>query len=430
MKIFKRIFAMLLCVIICFTVSISSFAASDTATITVSSAEALPGDTITINVEISDNPGIMAMAFCITYDSDALTFKNYSKGYLSNYTVKDHSDKGYVSFVNVENKDKATDGTIISILFEVKEYAKPGNHAITLANSNREKHGTKLHNSFSTSKQEFVVPIVKSGTVTVGETCKNAGHRYSEWSIVYPATCTSTGLRNRLCERCSTFDEEVIPAAHDFDADWTVDKAATPEEDGEMSRHCKKCDAVTDKITFSYEEIGGDEDDTSSGDTTSDNTSSDSDASSENTPSTDSSTQDGSQENNSSDNISQSESSNTSSESNTDKKPVINNTVGEKVPLNEVEKFKDYQQNIKPNINSSEASSNDTSEEASSEIDSDNSDTTIGTVQNSTSDTPDSEPPFWATAGRIVTIVLCSALSIGIVVLGVLLILRNKNSNK
>lgn len=423
MKIPKRISAMLLCAILCFTVSISSFAATDTAAIKVSSTEALPGDAVTITIDISNNPGIMAMAFCITYDSDALVYKNYSKGYLSSYTVKDHSDKGYVSFVNVENKDISTDGTIISVLFEVKEDAAPGKHVITLANSNIDRHGKKLHNSFSNSKQQFIVPSVVSGGVTVAETCNNAGHKYSEWNIVYPATCTNTGLRNRLCERCSTFSEEIIPIAHDFEADWTVDKAATPEEDGIMSRHCTKCDAVTDEITFSYEEIGGSEDDTSS-DSDSDNTSSDNDSSSEIT-STESNTTESSS---SGDTIDDSASS-TSSQTTPTQKPIINNVVGEKVPLSEVEKFEDYQQSIKSDTDNNADDSSNTDNDTSSVVIPDSSDATTNTIENNNSTVVNKEPSFFSTTGGIITIVLCSVLSIGILALGVLLILRNKKTN-
>ncbi len=417
MKVIKILFSLLICTIFVFSFCLSAFAATDTAKITVSSADAMPGDSITINVDISNNPGIMAMAFCITYDNDSLVYKNFSKGYLTSYTVKDHSDKGYVSFVNVENKDNSTDGTIISILFEVKEDAAPGKHTITLANSNIDRHGKKLHNSFSNSKQQFVVPIVTSGGVTVAETCENAGHDYTEWNVVYPATCTTTGLKNRLCERCSTFEEETIPASHDFEAEWTVDKAATPEEDGIMSRHCTKCDAVTDKITFSYEEISGDDD--SSNEEESDNTPSDDDSSSEITSNesnlTGSDTSSITVDNTSSD---------TSNQAAPNKKPNINNIVGEKVPIEEAEKFEDYEQIIKPDTENSIPENN-----TSSDTTPNSSDVTTGVIQNNNTTTQNKEPSFLSTTGGIITTILCVILSVGIVVLGVLLILRNKKSN-
>lgn len=420
MKIAKRIFSLLLCTMICFALSFSTFAASSTANIKISSATVMPGDTVTINIEISNNPGIMAMAFCITYDSDALTYKNYSKGYLSGYTVKDHSDKGHVAFFNAENKDISTNGTIISLLFEVKEDAKPGKHVIALANRNRDKHGTKLHNSFSNSKQQFVVPVVASGGVTVGETCKNAGHKYSSWNVVREANCTTTGLKERICARCEIVAEETIPFTHDFEAEWTIDKAATPEEDGIMSRHCTKCDAVTDKITFSYEEIGGDEDDTSSDDV-SDEVSGD-DSSSEITSNESDIT-----ENNSSLDASDSD---ISSENTPNKKPAINNVVGEKVPLAEAEKFENYQQSITPDTDNIGADNSSADSDISSDVTPDSSDVTTGVTENNNSTTNDKDPSFLSTTGGIITTILCAALSIGILALGILLILRNKKSNE
>lgn len=438
----KKFLSALLCTIICISASFTALAASNDAAITVSSVSAMPGDTVVIDVEISNNPGIMAMAFCITYDSDALTYTDYEKGYLSSYTIKDHSEKGHISVVNVENTDKSNNGKIISVVFEVKENAKPGKHVIGIANSNRDKYGTKLHNSFSNSKQQFVVPLVTAGGVTVQETCENSGHKYGDWNIINAANCTETGLKNRTCARCQIVDEVAIPITHDFEAEWTVDKAATPDEDGIMSRHCKLCDAVTDKITFCYEEIGGgDEDDTSIGNTSSDSTSS-GNASNDNTSneasSENSSTNVGSDtdisEDTSSDNQSDTQSqtgiqnNGSQTEIKPTQKPIINNVVGEKVPLSEVEKFEDYQQNIKPSLENNSSNEEITSSEVnSSKIETDNSDVTTGVTQNnSDTDSQNKEPSFFTTPTGIIMIVICLLISIGIITLGIVLIVRRK----
>ncbi len=257
MRIFKRLLTVLLCAII----SCSFFAtvsAATTPTITVSSVEAVPGKTVKIDIEIAGNPGIMAMAFCITYDSEMLVYKGFERGYISSCTTQNHADKGHVSFVNVENKDVSTNGKIISLSFDIKSDAKPGEYAITLANSNREKYGTKLHNSFSNSKQDFVVPRVVSGGVTVLESCEEIGHQYSEWNTTKDANCNEIGLKERVCIRCEAVEEDIIPITHDFESEWSVDKDATSEEDGVMSRHCTKCNEVTDVKTFKLGDIDGD----------------------------------------------------------------------------------------------------------------------------------------------------------------------------
>ena len=399
MKIFKRILTALLCAIISLSFFTVAYAAT-TPQISITTSEAKPGDTVRINISISNNPGIMAMAFCITYDSETLEYKNYAKGYLSNYTVQDHADKGHISFVNVENKNVSTNGVLLGLVFEVKKDATPGNHVISLANSNREKHGTKLHNSFSNSKQEFIIPKVVSGSVVVPETCENSGHKYGDWNILKDASCTETGLKKHFCVRCETSEEITIPITHDFENDWTIDKEATPQEDGVMSRHCTKCDEITDKVTFKYEEIG-DSDDTSS-ESSSDTVS---DASSEKIDS------------------SIIDSSNASSDTT---KPIINNTVGEKVPLQEVEKLEDYQQNVKPNIDNNTTQSE--TESNVPDLNSSTDTTTTGPIQNSEPEQNKQKPTLDISSSEIVLIILCSILSIGIIALGVILILRNKKS--
>ena len=68
------------------------------------------------------------------------------------------------------------------------------------------------------------------------------------------ATCTETGLSGgSKCSVCGTLLDihNVVPAlGHDFEADWTVDFEATTEAEGQKSRHCTRCDEVTDIIAI------------------------------------------------------------------------------------------------------------------------------------------------------------------------------------
>lgn len=71
------------------------------------------------------------------------------------------------------------------------------------------------------------------------------------------ATCTEDGYKEvGTCEVCGVHysykdDENVIPAlGHDYEAEFTVDKAATCTESGVKSRHCTRCDARTDEQTI------------------------------------------------------------------------------------------------------------------------------------------------------------------------------------
>ena len=388
--------------------------ATTTPNINISTKTANLGDTVTIDINISNNPGIMAMAFCIVYDSDSLSFESYEKGYLSSCTLKDHSDKGHVSFVNVEGSDKTNNGKIISLCFKVKDNAKSGLHQIYLANSDRQKNGNKLHNSFANSKQDYIIPTVTSGGIIILGNCQTE-HKYGSWHTTKDANCAETGLKNRTCELCGYNEEVIITVPHNFETEWTIDKAATPDTDGEMSRHCTDCDATTDKIIFSYEEIGGDEtpDDNTSSDTTSDTTNSEntSDITSDNV------------NNDDTDNSITNSSADSNNSSTDNKKPSIDNIVGEKVPQQEAEKLENYPQVNKPEQenpgNDNITSDNSSSQETVSKDETLDSSTVI--------ERPENEyDSFFTTPTGIAMIIVCAVLSIGVLALGVMLIIRNK----
>ena len=64
-----------------------------------------------------------------------------------------------------------------------------------------------------------------------------------------PPTCTDSGMNLYVCADCGLTKTETVPArGHDFSYDWTLDKAATCTEAGQQSRHCTRCDAVTDVL--------------------------------------------------------------------------------------------------------------------------------------------------------------------------------------
>ncbi len=447
MKSLKRIIVTFLCLVLLFSITVI---AAPTTTITISNATVMPGETTTIDIRISNNPGIMAMTFCITYDSDSLEYVKYTKGYLSKYTVKDHPNKGHIIFVNDESSDVSKDGTIISIEFKVKDNATPGKHIISLANNNRDKYGSKLHNSFSNSNLEYIVPVVNQGFITVGETCENAGHKYGEWETTTPADCTTTGIREHSCIRCQFTEEEEIPFAHDFELVWTVDKAATPTEDGIMSRHCKNCNATTDQFTFTYEEV---EDSEEPDDNTSSETPSQDESSSESNSSENVSNESASSESSSNEENTQSDTSSNNTTSNTTNKPStkpnkapINNTVGSKNPQSAIENIKDYQENVKPNIGNLDELSNiqdsnkenptittgandsDLTSSNTNSSDNDKNQSNSSQEKDTVTNNLSASPQKAVRSPLEITILVISAIiSIAVIAFAVLFIIRNKN---
>lgn len=125
-----------------------------------------------------------------------------------------------------------------------------------------------------------------------------AAHDWGEWTVTTPATCTTDGVKTKVCAHDATHTQtEAIAATghtltahpavaatctepgtqaywtcgacgktfsdadgeneiaepvsvpapgHDYDTEFTVDKAATCTEPGSESKHCKNCDATTE----------------------------------------------------------------------------------------------------------------------------------------------------------------------------------------
>lgn len=426
MKKIKIFMSLILCIVLCAAMSFSVFAAP-VPNIKISNEAAMAGQEVTVDITISGNPGIMAMTFSITYDKAQFEFINVANGFISTPTYKDHSDKGYVAFSISETSDKTTSGNIMSIKFKIKDTAKPGKYAINLCNPDYEKYGSKIDNCFSNSKEELIVPKITIGSITVETECDRTGHNFGGWAVTKEPSCTETGLKTRTCSRCGGVEEISLTIKHDLEDDWTVDKAATPQENGTMSRHCKLCGAHLEEITFTYEEVGGNDTESSNPEnnsssnnssSTNDNSQPDNSETESSDSQTDSSTDDNSQPTQSTPDTS---SDNTIDTPN--KKPTINNTVGSKNPLSAVEGLKDYQdkfvQNEPEEPTESEIFINPEQQEGINDIDSDNQ--SKKEIKPST---------FFTSTAGIVLLVICILLSLGILVLGVILIIKNNKKSQ
>lgn len=417
MKIFKKVVSLVLCLILC-TFMLPAISAANDTKIILTHESAMPGKEVTVDISITGNPGIMAMTFSVVYDKDQFEYISFSKGFISTPQYKDHPDKGYVTFSVCEASNKLNNGNILSVSFKIKKDATPGKYPITIGNHNYEDKGKKIDNCFANSSEKYIVPTVSAGSIRVESDCDKLGHDFGGWSTKTKPTCQVNGVDIRVCDRCGMVEEKSTSVDHDFEDEWTVDKAATPDETGIMSRHCKNCNEVTDMISFTYEEVGGDGGDTSSEgssseDASEDNSSSDDASNIDSENSSESSNEEGSSDNNTT-------SENTSSVPPSNKKPPINNTVGSKNPLSAVEGLKDYQEIIKPNV--SKPTDNITESDEN----------TTGTNSDKNEDEKKgNDKPFFKTVLGVIIAILGGLLSIGILALGVvLIIIRNKKEEQ
>lgn len=214
--------------------------------VVVSSATGIPGDSVVFNVDIVGNPGIMAVTVTFHYDPNILEYEAYYAGILSKDTLARHS--GYISVVYCGRQDLTGDGTLFSMKMKIKDSAQVGTYAVTVKNNRCED---TLEGAFANWNVDRLSGNAVPGSVTVGYNGENCKHRFTAYEAVVPAGCTTDGVDSRSCTVCGhTETVETPKLGHQYEENWTIDTAATADESGVMSRHCVRCDAVTDKVRF------------------------------------------------------------------------------------------------------------------------------------------------------------------------------------
>lgn len=161
----KRLLSVIMALIIVLTAlptSVVAFAA-DTATVSVESVNAVPGSTVDVNVNLTNNPGIMAAAFTITYD-DGLTLVDAKSGdaFSALSMTKPESFSSPCKFawdaLDLAEED-IKDGTILTLTFNVAENIE--------ANSNLNVKITYSSKDIIDSNIQSVPLNVNNGKVTI-----------------------------------------------------------------------------------------------------------------------------------------------------------------------------------------------------------------------------------------------------------------------
>ena len=132
----RKIAAFVLLVLFCVTLFPGRILSAEKgAELSLKGEAAAPGDTVTVEVKISDNPGINTLKIKIGYDDARLTLLSAESGgvfkdmgYLGAQTI----DVNPYIMVWSRASDVSEDGTIGFLTFRVSESADPGDAALTL----------------------------------------------------------------------------------------------------------------------------------------------------------------------------------------------------------------------------------------------------------------------------------------------------------
>lgn len=135
----KKIISGICAAAFCLTAIISSFsvfAVGGNATASVSSVNGAPGETVTVDISLTGNPGMTSIYFMVGYDADTFELLNVSDkklwGSSPVYDLNRDSNPIILSWIDGLG-DYSTTGTMASIDFKIKDTAVGGDYTISLS---------------------------------------------------------------------------------------------------------------------------------------------------------------------------------------------------------------------------------------------------------------------------------------------------------
>lgn len=202
--------------------------------ITISSTEAGPGETVTIDITIFGYDGITAFQMTPDYDTAKLSLekveKNTSFPGLLNYGSN-------ITWVNLEKSDYF--GTAFTLTFRVLDSVEKGTTNISFTDC-----------SFKDQDEKDVEVSISPGTITVKS--KGHIHTWDAGKVTKAATCKEAGEKTFTCTVCKETKTETISKDASNHADYGTEvknaKAATETAKGYTGDTvCKGCGAVLKK---------------------------------------------------------------------------------------------------------------------------------------------------------------------------------------
>lgn len=216
--------------------------AEDIGNVTVGTACGKAGDTVEVEVNLVENPGIVSLYLAIGYDANVLQLNSvtnqgllpdYQSGALTNNPVA-------VSWEDpVTTVDHVQTGTLVKVSFTILDNAKPGDTEITVG-----QYGNNTPYDVNLNDRTFEY---HSGKVTIEAPTHE--HVFGDWTVTQAADCTHKGQEERGCtvEGCTEKEtRETDALGHDF-GEWKQVVAASITAPGREERTCSRCNYVESK---------------------------------------------------------------------------------------------------------------------------------------------------------------------------------------
>lgn len=257
----KKVITVILAVILIVSTCVFPVSAAGSGSFSMTGATGKQGDTVTVAVNLSSNPGLITMKFSITYGSDLELTNVSNSGLLAGWTTPSPTISSpytirWADSLSTTNNVKT--GKLVTLTFKIKDSASAGDKTVTLNFlESRDADGGK--NTFSGASATVKVTckshtygnyekVSDSQHKRICSACGNTetkGHTWNGGTVTKEASCKETGTKTYTCTAngCGATKTENIAKTngHSFSA-WTRTKEPTCTEKGSESRKCSICD--------------------------------------------------------------------------------------------------------------------------------------------------------------------------------------------
>lgn len=204
--------------------------AAEPAELSGGNVDAENGKTVQYAVTLENNPGLWAVKFTASYDSEALKLTAVKAGDIFTEEEitppQELTDTPYV-FLGVKNALEDTDkeGVVVTLEFEVDKDAQAKDYEVKL----------EVTQAINLEGQDISV-AAKNGNISVVPCIHE-----KEWQVTKPG-CETAGKKEYVCKKCGeVFESEELPATGHVDTEIRNQKEAGAEPGYTGDTYCRTC---------------------------------------------------------------------------------------------------------------------------------------------------------------------------------------------
>ncbi len=221
----KQLFSFIFILTFLIGVCILPASAEGTGSLSIASVSGEKGDTVTLTVNLTSNPGLISMKFTVSWDSDLELTGVSDRGTIGGWTspAPTISSPYTIRWADsLATTDSTSTGALVNLTFKIKDTATPGNKTVSInfSESRDAKGGT---NTFNSPSATVTVACAHQYDNDCDDTCNVCGgtrtvqHAWVVKSETPAPDCNTPGSVTYECSKCHITKSENTQPGHKYE---------------------------------------------------------------------------------------------------------------------------------------------------------------------------------------------------------------------